>query len=77
MTTNEEALTKKLEELEEMNRSTIQVIEKLSKSIKKTIAQSKENTVAIQIIARELKIEDVLRAKMKAKGYQFEFDPFL
>ena len=84
MTINEEEIVKFIEktnkrinELEDINKKTLELIKRLSKEIDKTNANNKQTNLALQIMAKELKITDELHSKMNQRGYRFEIDPFL
>jgi len=84
MTENEEALInsinelkKKVANLENMNKATLEVMQRLAQAIDKVTNTNKVDHLAIQVIAKELKIEPGVYGKISQRGYRFEREPFL
>lgn len=77
MAIDENKLVKKISDLEEMNKKMSETIKNLTGFINQLFNENKQNNLAIQIMACELKIDTNLREKMNARGYHFEFEPFL
>lgn len=84
MTENEESLIKSINELrtkvaqlESMNKASLEAIKRMAQAIDKLSNTNKIDHLAIQIIAKELKIESEVYGKISQRGYRFERESFL